>query len=97
MPMTRVERMSPTDSGFMGEGIGADDGLVGLDDEAGHGRDQPRRLHDVFGLHADFKRHEVVAGLDRHHDFFHRGVAGAFAEPVDRTFDLAGAGAQGGQ
>ena len=38
-----------------------------------------------------------MAGLDRHHDLFERGVAGALADAVDGAFDLAGAGLHGGE
>ena len=35
--------------------------------------------------------------LQRHDDLFERGIAGPLAEAVDRAFDLARAGADGGQ
>ncbi len=40
---------------------------------------------------------EGIAGLDRHHDFFERAVAGALADAVDRALDLASAGNDGRQ
>ena len=39
----------------------------------------------------------VAARLDRHHDLFQRGVAGALAEAVDRALDLARAADHAGE
>ena len=41
---------------------------------------------------------EVIgARAERHHDFFQRGVAGPFADPVDGAFHLARAVADAGE
>ena len=40
---------------------------------------------------------EIVAGPQGHDDLFQRAVAGPFAQAVDRTLDLPGAGLDGGQ
>ena len=40
-------------------------------------------------------RHAVAPDVEGHHDFFERGVAGAFADPVDRALDLARAAVDG--
>ena len=40
---------------------------------------------------------EVAARLDRHHDFFERGVAGALADAVDARLDLPRARLDGRQ
>ena len=44
-----------------------------------------------------FNAEKLLARLDRHHDFLERAVAGAFADAVDRAFDLAGTGMHGGE
>ena len=40
---------------------------------------------------------EVVARPQRHHDFFQRAIAGAFADAVDGAFDLPRARDHGGE
>ncbi|GIR09781.1 MAG: hypothetical protein CM15mP21_0430 [Hyphomicrobiales bacterium] len=37
-------------------------------------------------------RHQITAYIHRHDDFFQRGITGAFANAVNRAFDLAGTG-----
>ena len=76
------------DAAFMGKGIGADDRLVGLHRHAGDAADQARRLGDFRSDDAGAHRQHVVAHLDRHSDFLHRGVAGALADAVDCRFAL---------
>ncbi len=73
----------------MREGILTHNGLVVLDRERGHGRDEPGGAHDHGRVDAGPVGHDIVAGSDRHHDLFQRRVACAFAEAVDRAFDLA--------
>ena len=82
----------------MREGVGADDGLVGLDDEAGQLRDELAAAEDLGGL--DVGGHlaeEIGACVDGHDDFFHGGVSGAFSEAVDGAFDLASTVSYAGQ
>ena len=75
----------------MGEGVGADDRLVGLH---GHARDA---LHEVGGAgelgrdDAGMRIELVAVHPDRHDDLLERGVARALAEAVDRALDLPGA------
>ncbi len=85
------------DAGFMGEGIGADDGLVRLHGEAGDGGDEARGFGDHRAVDAGVKWHQIGTRAQRHDDLFHRGVAGALAETVDSAFDLTRAGADGRQ
>ena len=77
---------------LMLERIDADDRLVGLHRKAGDRRDQAGCLGDVFGDDPGLHRHDVAAGLDRHDDLFHRGIAGALADAVDGAFHLARTG-----
>ena len=92
-----LEHAVLVDAGLVGEGVGPDDRLVGLDDEAGDRRNQPRSLHDVLALDPGLPGEEVAAGPDGHDDLFHGRVAGPLAETVDRTLDLARADGDGGQ
>jgi hypothetical protein len=91
------------DARLVRERVGADDGLVGLDHESG------QLGHQLAGA-IDFLRvdvcvqpvgtavgEEVGAGVDRHDDFFERGVSGPLAEPVDGDLDLPGPAAHARQ
>ena len=76
------------DAGFVGEGVGADDGLVGLHREAGDVGHQPRSRDDLSRVDIRRQLKNVAAGAHRHHDFFQRGVAGPLAQTVDGAFHL---------
>ena len=76
------------DSGFVRERVVADDRLVGRHRLSDHLRQQPRGRVDLARVDARSDAHQVVARLHRHHDFFHRAVARALADSVDRAFDL---------
>ena len=67
------------DAGLVGEGVGADDGLVGLHRETGDRRHQARCLDDVLGLDGGGIGHDVVPRAQRHHHLFHGRVSGPFA------------------
>ena len=82
---------------LVGEGVGADDGFVGLHGDARDGRDQTRGLGDRLGLDAGGEGHPVLARAQAHHDLFHRRVAGTLAESVDGAFDLPRPGLHRGQ
>ena len=88
-----LEHAVLVDAAFVGERVAADDGLVVLNREVRHGRDQFRCLKQHRRFDAGMERHDVGAGADRHHDFFERGIAGAFTQAIDGAFDLAGTGA----
>src|SRR5690606_4097679 len=81
------------DAAAVGEGVGADDGAVGLHGHAGD-------LGDVGAQGGGVVQVQAGAGDVFHvqgdSDFFDGGVAGAFADAVDGDFDLARAGADGG-
>ena len=84
------------DAGLVGESVVADDRFVGRRRESG------QVLHDaggpvnLAGVQADLHAEVLAAGGQRHGDFLQCGVAGAFAETVDRAFHLVGAGHDGG-
>ena len=86
-----LEHAVLVDARFVGEGVGADDGLVRLDRIAGDLRHQFGGGDDLGRIDPALDREDVGAGAHCHHDLFERGVAGAFAQAVDGAFDLAGA------
>ena len=47
----------------------------------------------MFGLDAGSEGQHILAGAQRHDDFFQRRIAGALADAVDRAFDLPRAAA----
>ena len=81
----------------MRESVHADHGFVGLHREAGHGGDDFAGRHELARIDSGVAIEAVAAGAHRHHDFFERGVAGAFADAVYGAFDLARAGGDGGE
>ena len=85
------------DAGRVREGVRADDGLVGLDQNAGHGGDHARGLVNLLGANISLQAVGVPARVQGHDDFFQRRVAGAFADAVDGAFDLPRARAGGGE
>ena len=76
------------DAAFMRERIPADDRLVVLHRERRCDRYKFRGARQHRGVDLIPVRKLVVANVDRHHDFFQRGIAGAFADAVDGAFDL---------
>ena len=85
------------DAGFVRKGVRADDGLVRLDDDAGVVADQLAGVHDLRRVNAGDEVEDRAARVQRHHDFFERGVARALADAVDRDFGLARARADARQ
>ena len=51
------------------EGIGADDGLIGLDRDSHQAADQPAGGDDFLGDHLGIKAEVVLARLQGHDDF----------------------------
>ena len=74
----------------MGEGVAAHDGLVGLHGHVHQARHQVRGLGDQARIDVRVDGHVLVAA-ERHHHLFERGVAGPFADAVDRDLGLPGA------
>ena len=70
--------------------------MLGWDGEAGEVTDQAAGAVNLCRVDIVGDVVEVVAGAHGHNDLFEGGVAGPFADAVDGTFDLPGAGADGG-
>ena len=85
------------DAAFMAEGVLADDGLVVLDRKAGDVGHQLGGARQHGGVDVGGEGHDVLAHLQRHHDLFQRGIAGALADAVDGAFHLARARQHAGQ
>ena len=76
-------------AGLVCERVFADDGLVARNGRADDIGKQSRSGIQQRRVHAGIQVIAVGARAQRHHDFLERGVAGAFADTRDRTFDLA--------
>ena len=76
------------DPAFVRKRVLAYDRLVELHRKSRDGRNQPRGLHDLRRIDIVVIRHNVMANLHRHHDFFQRRVTRAFSKAVNRTFNL---------
>ena len=85
------------DARLVGERVAAHDRLVALDGQPGDRREHPADRIEALGLDAGREAVVVETGLERHHDFLERGIAGALADAVDRAFDLACSGLAAGQ
>ena len=74
-------------TGGMGEGVGSDDGFIGLN---GHthriGYEAAKRV-ELFCIDIRIKS-ELFVLFDDHDDFFEGGVAGALTESIDGTFEI---------
>jgi hypothetical protein len=71
--------------------------LLRCTEHAGEPRQQLRRGHQPARVDAGIDVVEGVAHLQRHHQFLHRGIAGALADAVDGALDLARAALDRGQ
>ncbi len=85
------------DAGLVGEGVGADDGLVGLHHHAGVAADHVAAAVDLLGDDVAIDLVHLMAGVEGHGDLFQAGVAGPLADAVDRHLDLARAVLDAGQ
>ncbi len=84
-------------AGGVGEGAGADDGLVRRDRHIADLADGLAGAPDFMMINVGVHVHDVFAHFDRHDHFFQRAVAGAFADTVHRTFYLARTGVDRGE
>ena len=73
----------------MRKGIGTDDGLVWLYRKTGDGRDQTGTVHDLCRVEFGIAGKDIAARAHGHHHFFQCRVTGAFAQAIDRAFNLA--------
>jgi hypothetical protein len=81
----------------VGEGVLADDRLVGLDLDSGDEAQELAGVIDLVGLDSGVALEELASDLEGHDDLLHRGIPGPLADAVDRALDLAGAGSDRGQ
>ena len=67
----------------------ADNRFRALHHQTAHAAYQAGGLHDLPGVHVGMdSAKEIAAGSNRHDDLLQRCVSGAFADAVDRPFDL---------
>ena len=92
-----LEHAVLVDAGLVLERVAPHDGLVRLDDVAGQTAHQPAGACDLARVDAGDETDIALARAQQHHDFLERRVAGALADPVDRTLDLARAGLDPGE
>ena len=85
------------DAGLVGECIGAHDGFVWLDDQAGVGTDHAAGAGDLGGVYVGDQVEKLGTGVDGHHHLFQRSVARSFADAIHGHFGLPRAGGDSGQ
>ena len=92
-----LEHAVLVNTGLVGEGVLAHNGLVARRVHAGNAGNQAACRIQPGGLDARVQAEVVGAHLERHDHFLQRAIARTFADAVDGTFDLAGAAGHGGQ
>jgi len=85
------------DSGFVREGVRANDCLVRRYSDSGDLRQQAARRIDLVELDVCFDAKAGLAHTQGDNDFLERGIPGAFADAVDGAFDLPHASAHRSQ
>ena len=76
-------------AGLVRECVVAYNGLVGLDDDAGEGRDHSACIVKLFGDDIGVEVVQVAPDFEGHHNLFERSVSGPLSNAVHRAFDLA--------
>ena len=79
----------------MGEGIAAHNRLIGLHIKTRNGRQQTAGLQDILRHNPIRNRDRIRPRAQRHHHFFDRGIARAFANAIDGGFNLPHPGTNG--
>src|SRR5207247_2046861 len=82
---------------FVRKSVFTDDRLVPWNGHAGDLRHQTTRWKEACRMNTGMHSQHILAGLNCHHRFLERAIAGAFTDAVDRAFDLPRAGAYSGQ
>ena len=77
-------------AGLVREGIATDDRFVWLHVKADDAREQLARRIKLGCVDAGGKRQAIGTYMQRHHDLFQRRISRAFADAVNRAFDLPG-------
>ncbi len=78
------------DPRFVGEGVAADHGLVGLGKDTDHVGQELARPEQLLRVHPAVEGDRVRPHASRHDDLFQRRIAGTFTDAVDGAFDLSG-------
>ena len=87
--VARLQHAVLVDAAGVRKGVGANDGLVGLHDEAGGLRHELGGRHDLRGVDAHVQAEIVAPRAHGHDDLLQRAVAGALAQAVDGALHLA--------
>src|SRR5579875_562025 len=83
-------------TGFVREGVGADNGLIGRNTNAGDLGKQAAGRIEFFEMDVRLDLVVILADVKGDDQFFERGVAGALADAVDGALDLPRARFDGG-
>jgi hypothetical protein len=75
----------------MAEGIGANDGFIGLNDKAGQLTDQAAGFINLGGVGVCLQPEKVVAGIYRHNNLFQGGIARPLPDAINGALHLSGA------
>ena len=73
----------------MPEGIPADNGLIGLNQNPGQLPDQPAGLINLPGFNRGIITEKVLPGGQSHNNLFQRGISCPFANSINCAFNLA--------
>ena len=76
------------DARFMGKGVCAHNGLIGLHHKSGDAGHQAGRPHNMRGINVGAIGQQIRTGFDGHDNFFHGGIARPLAQTVDGAFHL---------
>src|SRR3989338_8000481 len=74
----------------MAKGIIPHNRLVGLNHDSGHAADKARDLVDFFRVDSGCRTVEILVGIQRHYNLFHRGVSCALTDSVNGALNLPG-------
>ena len=75
-------------AGLMGKGVGPDNGLIRLDDNAGNHRHESAGRIDFPGIDGRLEMHQVHPGIQGHHHLFKGSIARPLPDTVDGDFRL---------
>ena len=74
----------------MREGVCTHDSFIRLYRKTRNAGNQAGAIHDLGRINLiDATRENILAGLDRHDDFFERSITGPFTQTINSTFHLA--------
>src|SRR5258708_7546087 len=76
-------------AGFVRKSVAADNRLVRLHAKADYLREHLTGRVNLARIDSSFEGQPITAHVQRHDNFFQRGIAGAFANSIHRAFDLS--------